>query len=253
MVSTMTSGSRERLSYAVGIASVALLVLIAWWLFSLWLFVVPPPLTTLGNLVQIQDDLGTAAKFTFGNAAISFGLAVFVGTILGIVIGRSSYWYRALSPIIIVSGAVPKIIIYPILLLFFGLGPLSVISMGFIGGIFSILINVMAAVRNIKPVYVKVGRSLNIGPLRAMYRIYLPAVLLAFLTGVRLSFGLTLVNVVFAELFASEGGMGKVIMKYYSLGQFTNMMSMIFVLFIVASIGSMILWGIERRVQDVTT
>src|SRR5699024_1989127 len=152
------------------------------------------------------SDLSVAASATAKNAAIGFGLAVVVGTILGAILGRSDAGYRTFNPIIVVSAAIPKIIIYPVLLLLLGIGSYSVIAMGFIGVIFPVLINVMVAVRDIKPVYVKVGRTLNVSPLRALYRIYVPAVSLSLLAGVRLSFGLTLVNVVVAELFAAKAG-----------------------------------------------
>lgn len=242
---------RENLLTAAGLVLVAVFALIVWQLASSWLFVIPEPIETLNSLGQTRGDLAVAARATFGNAAVGFVLAVSVGSVLGVMLGRSDYWYRVFSPIVVVGGAVPKIIIYPILLLFLGLGPPSVISMGFLGGIFAVLINVMVAVRDIKPVYVKVGRSLNVKPWRAFYRIYLPAVSLPLLTGIRLSFGLTLVNVVFAELFAAKAGMGKVIMRYYNLGQYPGMMAMILILFLVATVGSIILWGIERRVRRV--
>lgn len=249
----MASGTRspDRHSYAIlgGMVLVAIVVCLLWQLVSSLIFAVPAPLKTLEAFGNVGGELGPAVRATFGNAAAGFVLAVVIGTILGVMVGRSPYWYAVFSPLVVVGGATPKIIIYPILLLLLGLGPASVIAMGFIGGIFSILINVMVAIRTMKPVYAKVVLSLNVKPWRALTRIYLPAVSLPLLTGIRLCFGLTVVNVIFAELFASKHGMGKVIMDYYGVGRYAEMMAMILILFVVAMGGSIVLWSLERRVR----
>ncbi|HEX7387746.1 MAG TPA: ABC transporter permease subunit [Castellaniella sp.] len=249
----MASGTQQqaKYSYAVlgGMILVAIAVCLLWQLASALIFAVPAPLKTLEAFSGIGSELGPAVQATFGNAAAAFALAVVVGTILGVLIGRSPYWYTVFSPLVVVGGATPKIIIYPILLLLLGLGHSSVIAMGFIGGIFSILINVMVAIRTMKPVYAKVVRSLNVRPWRAFTRVYLPAVSLPLLTGIRLCFGLTVVNVIFAELFAAKNGMGKVIMDYYGVGRYAEMMAMISILFIVAMGGSITLWSLERHIK----
>lgn len=249
----MASGtqSQDRRSYAIlgGMVLVAVVVCLLWQLASILIFAVPAPLKALAAFGGIGGELGPAVRSTFGNAAAGFVLAVVIGTVLGVIIGRSPYWYEVFSPLVVVGGATPKIIIFPVLLLLLGLGHASVIAMGFIGGIFSILINVMVAIRTMKPVYAKVVRSLNVRPWRALTRIYLPAISLPLLTGIRLCFGLTVVNVIFAELFAAKSGMGKVIMDYYGVGRYAEMMAMISILFFVAMGGSIVLWALERRAR----
>ena len=245
------SGLSGQNSYTVpgGMVLVAVAVCLLWQLASTLIFAVPAPLKTLEAFSSLGNELGPAVRATFGNAAIGFLMAVVIGAILGVMIGSSTYWYAVFSPLVVVGGATPKIIIYPILLLVLGLGHTSVIAMGFIGGIFSVLINVMVAVRTMKPVYAKVVCSLNVKPWRAFTRIYLPAVSLPLLTGIRLCFGLTVVNVIFAELFAAKNGMGKVIMDYYGVGRYAEMMAMISILFVVAMGGSILLWRLERHVR----
>lgn len=250
MGSNTESGHQNPYVVFGGMVLVAIVACLLWQLASSLVFVIPDPIKTLQAFGSISGELGPAIRSTFGNAAVSFALAVVIGSVLGVIVGRSPYWYDVLSPMVVVGGATPKIIIYPILLLVLGLGPSSVIAMGFIGGIFSILINVMVAIRTTKPVYAKVARSLNVKPWRALWRIYLPAVSLPLLTGIRLCFGLTVVNVIFAELFAAKSGLGKNIMDYYSVGRYSQMMAMITILFLAAMAGSIILWAIERRVRS---
>lgn len=241
----------HRLSIGGGWLLVAVGALAVWQLASMWVFVIPSPLKTLQAFAQIgaRGGLGVAARATATNCVVAFGSAVGFGTAIGALIGRSDYWYRTLSPLIVVSASIPKLIIYPVLLLLMGIGGASVISMGFVGGIFPVLINVMVGVRNVKPVYVKVGKTLRLSPSQALRKIYIPAVSLPLLAGVRLSFGLTLVNVIVAELFAAKVGIGRLIMTYYNLGQYADMMALMVSFFIVAMGGSVVLWLLERRIR----
>jgi NitT/TauT family transport system permease protein len=234
-----------------GLILVGFFGLVIWQLMSLWLFVVPSPLETLRaiDFVRNQGNFGPAAAATFVNAVVSFIAAVVGGAALGVALGRSDYWYRVFEPLIIVGGAIPKIIIYPTLLLLVGLGARSIISMGFIGGIFAVLINVMVAIRTKNPIYGRVARSLAIGPWRAAWRIYLPAVSLPFITGVRLSFGLVVVNVIFGELFAAKAGIGKLALHFYGQAQYAAMMVVIMILFLFGTTGSLLLWAVERRLK----
>lgn len=251
----MISASKQNWRIGGGWFLVAIGAVGLWQLVSMGVFVIPSPFATLHAFHGIgagsKGGLLNAAKMTAQECAASFAAAVFFGTLFGALLGRSDYWYKALSPIIVVSASIPKIIIYPVLLLLLGVGPWSVISMGFIGGIFPVLINVMVGVRGIKPVYIKVGRTLKISPWQALCRIYIPASALSLLAGVRLSFGLTLVNVVIAELFAANVGMGKLIMTYYDMGQYSHMMGLILLFFVVAMGGSILLWLLELRLKRV--
>lgn len=235
----------------LGLLVVGACGVLVWQLMSMVLFVVPSPLATVRALgfVRNQGSILGAAGATFGSVAVSFVLAVVVGGALGIILGRSDYWYRVFEPLIIVGGAIPKIIIYPTLLMLVGLGSRSIIAMGFIGGIFAVLINVMVAVRTINPIYGRVARSLSIPPWKAGWLIYLPAVSLPFITGVRLSFGLVVVNVIFGELFAAKAGIGKLALHFYGQAQYAAMMLIILILFAFGTAGSMVLWWVERRLK----
>lgn len=235
----------------IGWALVAIGGVVIWKLASIWVFVIPSPVQTAHAFVQIGKggELASAAQATAANSILAFAAAVVCGTLVGAAVGRSDYWYKVLSPFVVVSASIPKLIVYPVLLLLLGLGGASVTSMGFIGGIFPVLINVMVGVRNIKPVYIKVGRTLKISPWQALVQIYIPAVALPLLAGVRLSFGLTLVNVIIAELFAAKVGVGRLIMTYYNLGQYPDMMALMLSFFVVAMGGSILLWLLERRLR----
>lgn len=250
-VTTYWNGSSRSIAVALGIAGVPLIAIVLWQALSTAIFAIPAPLQTFNGflLISSRGELADASVSTSVRSLIAFVASVAVGTSLGTALGRSGFWYQVFEPIIVVSAAIPKIIVYPILLLLLGIGPFAVIAMGFIGGVFPVIINVMTAVRDLKPVYARVGRTLGVGTLRSFYRIYLPAVMPSLLAGVRLSFGLTLVNIVIAELFASRTGIGKLIMSYYSLGEFSEMVALILLFFIVSTLGAVALWGFENKIQ----
>src|SRR5690606_6001946 len=90
--------------------------------------------------------------------------------------------------------SIPKVTLYPIVLLLFGLGMPSKIAFGAIHGFVPIALFTINAIRNVKPVYLKTGRVMRLTPAQFAWKILFPAALPEIFTGLRLGFALTLVG-----------------------------------------------------------
>lgn len=231
--------------------SLGLLVaaVVFWWIASWRVFVVPSPPSTIAAFVSdlkdplyIQHIIATAK----GSAA-AFVLSVAAGVLLGLPLGLIEPLRDALQPLIVALNGVPKIVLYPILLLLFGMALGSKIVMGAVFGTFPVMLNLSAGLSDLPPIYKSLGRSLRAGPWQMFSRIYLPAALGPFLTGVRLAFSLSIVGVVLSEMLATRLGLGRVIESSYSLGRYAEMSATIVLLLAASLVGSLILWYFERR------
>lgn len=109
----MRRGLRDSWVITAGSVLIVVLVIVIWQVLSKNLFVIPAPLATLHALIKIYGtgDLSAALAATFKNVAMAFILAVVVGAILGVLIGRSDYWYSVLNPKIVAGNGIPKIIL----------------------------------------------------------------------------------------------------------------------------------------------
>jgi len=170
----------------------------------------PGPILT----AQVMADglqrgwLWHATLITLSEIVPAFAIAAVVGLFFGALLGLSRLWGEILEPLILGVYAVPKVTLYPIFLLIFKVGAASKIAFGMFHGVFPVQIIAQAAIANIRPVYLKVARSLNLTPTQTVLHVVIPALVPAIVVGLRLAFSLTFIGVVLGEIFASKGGLG---------------------------------------------
>jgi ABC-type nitrate/sulfonate/bicarbonate transport system permease component len=149
-------------------------------------------------------------------AAVAEGLAIalVLGTILGLAIGRSVVIDRSLRHYINGFYAMPMIVVLPLFSLWFGYTGAARLATIVFAAIFAIIVNVADGARAVPIEYLEVARSFRSGRLRALLDIVIPASTPYFLAGFRLAGGRALIGAVVAEFFTSIGGVG-----YYILYQ----------------------------------
>lgn len=222
-----------------------------WWVASLIWFIVPHPVAVWVRLIgdlrdgYLQPHIWVSLR-SIGIACLG---SVVLGVPIGVALGISVYWRKTLEQALLSTNAIPKIILLPIVLAIFGIGNSATAAMGVIIGVFPLIINIMAAVKNLKPVYVKVGRCFGFSPWQMLTKVYIPAIALPFVVGVRLAFSLSVVGVILAELFAAKAGLGQVVKQAYSLGVYDRMTGGVVLLFAFSLVGSLLIWAVEKRVR----
>lgn len=239
---------RRRRRFPVGPLVVLVVAVVAWYLMSLALFVIPDPGETVSALVAnfSSDNFTDAVGKTAVDGLIAFGLSTVAGVLTGALIGLVRPVGRVLEPAILALNGIPKIALYPVLMLVFGLGSTSQITMGFIFGVFPVIINFGGALATVPAIYGRVARSLAMPWYQRLIKLDIPAALPSLAVGLRLAFSLSLVGVVFAEIIGSKGGLGQVIIAKYTLAQYELMGAAVLLLIITSLIGTTALWMAER-------
>ena len=133
--------------------------------------------------------------------------------------------------------------------LVFGLGMSAKVAFGAIHGIIPIALFTINAVRNIRPVLIKTGRVLKYSPAQMAWNILIPAALPEIVTGLRIGFSLTLVGTLLGEMFASQRGLGNLLMRAIGLHNVDLIMAIALVVTVVAAVGSSLLLAIDRRLH----
>src|SRR5262249_50757362 len=139
---------------------------------------VVPPLTRIAAALAdviasraFYANLLTTANEVGGALAIGGSL----GLVAGIVLGGSPYLAAAFERYLYYLGPTPKIIFFPIMIMWFGTGAGSKIAMGAVSCFFPIALSAAAGMRGIDPVLIQVGRSFRLGAIAMATKIYLPA------------------------------------------------------------------------------
>ena len=176
------------------------------------------------------DSLGA----TLAATVIGFAIAAVAGLWIGVTLGLVRFWGKVFEPITLSVYSIPKVTLFPIFLTVFGFGLYSKIAFGMFHGIFPIIIIAMNATRAVRPVHLKVARSLRLSRLATFRQVIFPSIYPALLTGLRLGFSLTLLGVVLGEMFASRAGFGYELVEAITLHDMPRMYGIVAVLVVIA-------------------
>jgi len=204
-----------------GVASLVLILL----LLLLWQAVfmvagamaIASPASTFAYLAGHLPDLWDHIWAT--GQAFSFALLIAIagGLLLGLVTGLSATAAETAEPLLLAANSIPKIALYPVVLLLFGIGLPAKVAFGAIHGIIPVAIFTMNACRGVPPVLLKTAAVMGLSPADRIRSILLPSALPEVLTGVRLGFSLTLIGTVLGEMFGSQSGLGYLLMTSIGL------------------------------------
>ena len=145
---------------------------------------------------------------TLGAVAEGLAIALIAGTTIGLSMGRSVLFERAIRHYVNGFYAMPMIVVLPLFSLWFGYSGAARIATIIFAAIFSIIVNVADGARSVPREYLEVARSFRSKRLRVLIDIVLPASMPYLLAGFRLAAGRALIGAVVAEFFLSVGGLG---------------------------------------------
>lgn len=234
--------SGSALAHPVTLVRIAIVaaLLLAWEALSQsgWLFrdVVPSLWKiggALGDLLSSRDywwHLGWTG-FEVGAALLIGGLS---GLLAGLVLGGSRFLGRAFEPFLYYLGPTPKIIFFPVMIMWFGVGPGSKIALGAISCFFPVVLSTAAGIRQIDLVLIRVGRSFRANAWQMALKVYLPAMRHPVINGLRLGLGIAIIGTLLAETKLSSRGIGFMIIQAYATFAMPRMYALLITLFVLA-------------------
>ena len=215
----MTRGRRAALVWG-GRAVLLLGLLLAW---EGWagrrdpLLYVPPSqvIPALGGLLRAYPSLPAHLRLTVAEILVAYGLSVAVGLGLGFALGLPRHVGEIYEPILAALYAVPSVVWYPSLMLFFGLGPTSRIAFGFLLGVFPVVLAVLAGLRSVDRTLLTVARAYGAGAGASFVKVILPAITGTLVAGLRSGLALATVGVLVGEVLGAREGLGYLINYAY--------------------------------------
>jgi len=211
----------------------------------------PAPAPTLDYLMHtvatprfVANAATTALELTY-----ALMLAYAIGLAIGVWMGAHRLSGAVGEPILVALYSLPKITLYPVVLLIFGLGISGKVAFGALHGILPVALLTMGAIRAIPAVYLRSARALRLSPWQTIATVLLPAALPEVFTGLRIGFTVTLLGVLLGEMFASKQGLGSMIMSAQQLLQGEEMMTVAIVLFAFAAAANALLLWIEHKLH----
>ena len=198
---------------------------------------VVPSLGAIGGaLARLLTEPGFYGHL--GTTGIEIGLALVIGglsgLIVGLALGANRLLGKAFEPYLYYLGPTPKIIFFPVMIMWFGVGPGSKVAMGVISCFFPIALSTAAGMRQIDRVLIRVGRSFRAAAWQMVSKIYLPAMRAPIVNGVRLGLGVAVIGTLLAETKLSNRGVGFLVINSYSTFDMPRMYALLIVVFVIA-------------------
>jgi NitT/TauT family transport system permease protein len=188
----------------------------------------------------------TVAAFVQG-----FAIAVLLGLAIGLVLGAHRLSGEVAEPVLVALYSIPKVTLYPVILLVFGIGMPAKVAFGAIQGIVPVSLFALNAIRNIKPVYTRTGRMLRLPPARLARDVIIPAALPEIVTGIRVGFSLTLIGTLLGEMFGAQRGLGFLLLQAMTLHNVRTIMALTLLIVIAAAtVNALLLAAVERRLRE---
>ena len=145
--------------------------------------------------------------------------------------------------------SIPKITLYPVILLLFGLGMPAKVAFGALHGIIPVVLFTMNAVRNINRTYLRAGRAMRLSPSQTGWFVLVPATLPEIFSGLRIGFSLTLLGTMLGELFASQRGLGFLLMTAIDLHDVKTILAIAIFISIFAVTLNSVMLAVDRRLH----
>ena len=213
-----------------------------------------PPSVVLPALVGVLTleafpDLPRHLLVTVREIAIAYALAVLAGLGCGFGLGLYRTLGRAYGPILGALYAVPAVVWYPSLMLFFGLDSASKIAFGFLLGFFPITLAVLAGIRQVNAHLLTVARAFGARPLTTFVKVMVPAMLFTLVGGLRTGLALTVVGVIVGEILGSRAGIGSLINHAYGLFRTADYVALVIVTLVLVVVSDAFASLIEHRAR----
>ena len=170
----------------------------------------PSPSTIARQTISLTAS-GELPRDLFITLARMFA-GLFGGSIAGLVIGLAMGWSKTiramLDPLVSLIYPLPKIALLPLIMLLVGIGEGPIILIIALGAFFPVLVNCVAGVANMDPIYFDVAHNYGASKFKTFTKVVLPGSLPVALAGLRLALGMSLLLAVVVEMSIATNGLG---------------------------------------------
>jgi len=186
---------------------------------------------------------------TLQETALAFCIGTVLGLVVGLWLGLSPTASAITDPYIKAMNAMPRVVLAPIFMVWFGLGIWSKVALGVTLVFFIVFFNVYQGVKEVSPVVLANARMLGASPRQLLRHVYLPSATSWVFSSLHTSVGLAFVGAVVGEYLGSSRGVGYLILQAEGAFDINTVMAGILVLTAFALVLDAAVGRVERRLM----
>jgi len=187
---------------------------------------------------------------TFAETLFSFLIGACLGVVLGFVLAVVPFAARILEPYIRIANALPRVVLAPIFLLWFGLGIWSKVALGVTVVFFIVFFNTYRGVGEVDPLLIDNARMLGASKGQLARHVLVPSALSWLFSSLHVSVGMAIVAVVVGEYLGASKGIGYLIAQAEGVFDTTGVFAGTALLAtVVLTISAIVSWVEHRLVR----
>jgi ABC-type nitrate/sulfonate/bicarbonate transport system permease component len=248
----LTTAAWRRAAAQSWTSVVSLIVFLVLWQLAIVVFqpneiLFPGPLAVAREMVEVSGNglLWPSLADSMLALAIGLGLALIVGTVLGLLIGLSRFANQIANPYLWAYFATPDIAIAPLVILMLGFGIETKVWMVFLAAAVPLMLSCKDGVQNVDASLLRAARSFGASRTSLFRAVTVPSTIPFIASGIRNAIARGFVGLLVVELLVGSGGLGTQVMRATRQFDADRAFAFIFVLVVIA-LG---LISLSRRVE----
>lgn len=184
-----------------------------------------PPSAVLAAIVQLAQtgQLGKHMAASLQRSLAGLILAVVAGVALGLLMGVVRRFEAFVDPLLQLFRQVSALALFPVFLLFFGIGEASKIAIIFWAAFWPVLLNTIGGVKQVEKLLIHSALSMGASRGFIFFKVILPAAAPSIFTGIRLAGAYSITALVAAEMIGSHAGLGFLTLNSQEIFQIPSM------------------------------
>jgi NitT/TauT family transport system permease protein len=218
-------------------------------------YVLPSPADVAQKFWEtVQDGKAAEAIWTsLSRGAVGFGMSLVIGSLLGLAMWWSRWLRAAIGPIVSGLQSLPSVAWVPAAIIWFQLSNAAIYTVVLLGAVPSIANGLLGGLKQVPPLFDRVGRVLGLSALGRVRFVLLPAALPGYLGGLRQGWAFAWRSLMAAELITYSPNLGQGLGQLLNIGRELSQMSLVItsitlILAVGVAIELLLFAPLERRV-----
>jgi ABC-type nitrate/sulfonate/bicarbonate transport system permease component len=209
----------------------------------------PTPLLVVKSTWEDRANLWPAAWTTTKEAVFGVALAIVLALGLAVAIDWSRTIRRSVYPLMVGSQTLPIIVLAPLVVIWFGFGPLPKIALVALFTFFAVAVGLVQGLASSDPDAMNLLRTMGASRLQLLIRVRLPTAIPQFFTGLKVAITYSYVSAIVAELVGAQQGLG----VYMTAAKNAFRIDLVFGAVIVTALLTLALFGVVALAERLAT
>jgi len=216
--------------------------------------VLPSPAVVFASLWRQMHEpvLWHAIETTMGRAVLGFGVAVLLGTGIGLLVSANRLIGSGFGPIIAAVQAMPAIAWFPFAIIFFGLNTAAIVFVIVIGAAPSVATGVTSGINHIPPLLVRASQTMGLRGIALYRHLVLPAALPMVVSGLKQGWAFAWRSLMAGELLvivANTPSIGVLLNNAQNLSDMPSAMAIMIVILTAGMVIDALLSQVDKAIR----